>query len=216
MQFHLLSVRTFFKDGPIRAVHSEFFHGRAKRGGVFPSSSDYRLAYELDSPLRLHKNVHKIAHVFAPEFELVVSEQLMELLATIPLVKSIESVFEILYRYPFEPGDLGCGFDRYDRQMQFIDRQSDDASLHDTISRYFQLQIPPVRQIRLAYPNHAVTAVQIGSESKEIPMSERLLSEVPMYKFGGTTVIRSDIFDIIEPYIDWLYFTSVAGKCENE
>ncbi len=100
--------------------------------------------------------------------------------------------------------------------MQFIDRQSDDASLHDTISRYFQLQIPPVRQIRLAYPNHAVTAVQIGSESKEIPMSERLLSEVPMYKFGGTTVIRSDIFDIIEPCIDWLYFTSVAGKCENE
>ncbi len=97
MQFHLLSVRTFFKDGPIRVVHSSFFHGRAKRGGVFPSSADYRLAYELDSPLRLHKNVHKIAHVFAPEFELVVSEQLMELLATIPLVKSIESVFEILY-----------------------------------------------------------------------------------------------------------------------
>ena len=215
MQFQVLSVRTFFKDVPIRAVHSSFFHGKAKREGVFPSSSDYRLTNELDSPLQLHKNVYKIADLFAPEFELVVSEQLMEALAPVTFVKSIESVFEILYRYPFEPGDLGCGFDRYDRQMQFIDRQSDDASLHSTISRYFHLQIPKIHEIRVAYPNHAVTAVKIRSELKEIPMSERLLSEVPMYKFGGTTVIRSDIFDIIEPHIDWLYFTSVAGKCGN-
>ena len=212
MRFHFLSVRTFFKDVPIRTIHSEFFHGKAMRGGAFPTSTDYRLSHLVDLPLRLHKNVYKIAHLFAPEFELVVSEQLMEELATASRIKSIECFFYILYRYPFEPGDLGCGFDRHDRQMQFIDKQSDDLSLHRLVPRYFHLQIPALRDVRVAFPGHALTTVQIDSDLKKLPMSEQLLSEVPMYKFGGTTVIRSDVFDILEPYIDWLYFTHSVGE----
>jgi hypothetical protein len=212
MRFHLLSVRTFFKDVPIRSIHSQFFHGKAMRGGAFPTSKDYRLNHQVDLPLRLHKNVYNIAHLFAPEFQLVISEQLLEKLPTELCIKSSECVFDLLYRYPFEPGDLGCGFDRHDHQMQFIDKQSDDLSLHRLVPRFFHLQIPVLREIRAAFPGHAIARVQIDSDLAELPMSEQLLSEVPMYRFGGTTVVRSDVFDVLEPYIDWLYFTHSAEE----
>lgn len=76
MKVHVLSVLTFYgKTHQIDAFHAEMFHGRANRGGQPPTSKNARLAYGVDRPLRLHKNVFTLAHVFAPEFILVVSSE---------------------------------------------------------------------------------------------------------------------------------------------
>lgn len=117
MEYHVISVRSRFIDTPIRSVHAHFFHGKAKRGGRFPNANDYRITHEPDKPLRLHKNVYKIGDVFAPEFELVVSDVVAKRLSLIANLELLPVHFELLYNYPYEIGDLGCGFETSDAQI---------------------------------------------------------------------------------------------------
>ncbi len=77
---------------------------------------DYRVLHPVDIPLGLHKNVFRIANLFAPEFELVVSDRVANDLAQISNLKLGPVSFEVLYEYPFVPGDLGCGFKTHDQQ----------------------------------------------------------------------------------------------------
>lgn len=205
MAFHLLSKRSFFKDLPIRAIHSHFFHGKALRGGEFPTTVDYRVLHPVDIPLGLHKNVFRIANLFAPEFELVVSDSVANDLAQISNLKLVPVSFEVLYEYPFVPGDLGCGFKTHDQQMRFIDRQKHVPALRHNLQPYHHIVMPPIREIRLLYPD---VGIQITHDREPliIPVSDDVLEEIPLFSLGATTILRSDVFEILEPHVDRLYF----------
>lgn len=110
MNYHVVSVRSRFIGTSIRSIHAAFFHGKAKLGGFYPTADDFRITHEPDTPLQLHKNVYKIGDIFAPEFELVVSNIFANRLAGIPNLELQPVKFGLLYNYPYEVGDLGCGF----------------------------------------------------------------------------------------------------------
>ncbi len=184
------------------------------RGGEFPSSKDYRVIHPVDVPLRLHKNVFRIADLFAPELQLVVSDRVAKDLAQIGNLELSAVSFEVLYEYPFLPGDLGCGFEAHDEQMRFIDRQKNDPALRRQLEQYYQIVIPPIREIRLLYPNTKIQITKDG-EPLVIPVSEEVLRAIPMFSLGSTTILRSDVFEILEPHIDNLYFSHLRFDLDS-
>lgn len=211
MNYHIVSVRSRFIDTSIRSIHAHFFHGKAKRGGFFPTANDYRITHEPDKPLRLHKNVYNIGNVFAPEFELVVSNLVAKRLARIPNLELLPVQFELLYGYPYEIGDLGCGFKTSDAQERFIDGRKDDPALHSNIGTFYQLEMLPVRSIREQYRDTAPTTVELDSESYQIPISSDIFTSHPAYSLGGSTIMSNAVYECLEPYVDWTYFTHCSG-----
>jgi hypothetical protein len=212
MEFHIISTRSCFIDVPIRAIHSEFFHGKASRGGSFPTSKDYRLQHEVDLPLRLHKNAHNIAEVFCPDYELVVSERIAGALHGSLRVDLFPVEFATLYSHPYKVGDLDCGFLDFDAQMRFIDKQKDSKHLHDKVGRYFHVRPPSIHEVHAAFPEAARVNVQSGvdGEIESIPNSPKLFETIPIFDIGAGYVMGSPFYDILASGIDWTYFTHVS------
>jgi hypothetical protein len=208
MEFHVIKIRS----NPVvtRAIHNAFFHGKAHRGGSFPTSKDYRLQHEVDLPMRLHKNAHNIAEVFCPEYELVVSERIAQSLKAASLLVDVLPIeFEILYSYPFGAGDLACGFLSYDDQMRFIDKRKDSKVLHEKVGRYFYVRTPPLWEVRSAFPE--APQVEIESEDRTqvvaIPASAKLFEVTPVFSLGAGYVMGEPFYEILASGIDWTYFT---------
>lgn len=98
MKFHVVRALSFFGNtNQIDAFHAEMFHGRAYRGGRLPTSKNARLAYDVDRPLRLHKNAFSISHVFAPEYILVVSSVVRDALNQVAHLRFAPVTFETLF-----------------------------------------------------------------------------------------------------------------------
>jgi hypothetical protein len=206
MLFHVVAVRSSYISAPIRAIHAKFFHGKARRGGEFPSSTNARLAHDVDLPLRLHKNAFKIADVFAPELELVVSRSVSAKLSSMESLRMTPVYFDLLYTYPYEAGDLSCGFDTYTDQMRFIDDQFDDPRLHSQVDHFFHVETPPIRDVRARNPEASVAAIQIDDEQEELPISPAVFAQSPVYSFGGSFVMCDSVFRILAPFIDNNYY----------
>lgn len=211
MNYHVVSVRSRFIGTSIRSIHAAFFHGKAKLGGFYPTAHDFRITHEPDTPLQLHKNVYNIGDIFAPEFELVVSNMVANRLAGIPNLELQPVQFDLLYSYPYEVGDLGCGFKTYDAQMEFIDRCEDDPALHLALGPFYHLEMLPVRSIREKYMDIEPTVVELDAEFQSIPISCEIFSTHPAYSLGGTTIMCEAVFNCLEPYIDWNYFMHGSG-----
>ncbi|TWU43560.1 hypothetical protein Poly51_63380 [Rubripirellula tenax] len=215
MKYHVLSVRSSFIDGPIRAIHAAFFHGNASRGGEFPSATNARLAHDIDLPLRLHKNAYNIADVIAPALELVVSGRVAERLSSIPDLTLAETEFAVLYSYRFTVGDLSCGFEHYDAQMQFIDTRTDDASLHETVQRYFHIAAPPVYEIRRMHPSEPNVSILIDDDIEDIPLSTSILRSNPIYSLGGSKIVSDELYQILSPFVDFTYYAHESGEISD-
>ncbi|TWU05436.1 hypothetical protein [Allorhodopirellula heiligendammensis] len=206
MRFHAVSVVSTFINTGIRAIHSSFFHGKASLGGTFPTAENARLAFDVDTPLRLHKNIHDIADHFLPEHELVVSDRVAERLSEHQSI-SIDAVsFAVLYEYPYSNDDPSCGFDDYDSQMSFIDTQADVPDLHNRVGSYFHVSMPPVFSVRKLFPDAPLVDVTIKYRPTPLPISPDVFAAHPMYTTGSATIMSDDVFRRVEPFINWTYF----------
>ena len=206
MRFHAVSRISTFFDTQIRAIHSSFFHGEAKRGGKFPTADDARLAFDVDEPLRLHKNAHDIADIFKPGHMLVVSERVAENLSTHSAITLSTVSFDVLYKYPYSVDDPSCGFDDYRSQMRFIDEQRDDPQLRRQVGQYFQIRSLPVFRIRELFPNAPLIEATIKRRSTQLPISEDVFAAHPLYSIGSSTIMSADVFQQLEPFFNWTYF----------
>ncbi len=218
MKFHVVSVLScYINSEAIDAFHAEMFHGRASRGGKQPTYRDARMAEDVDRPLHLHKNAYKIANVFAPEFELVVSSAVKDALADASGVKLTPVEFEVLFSYPYRAGDFSYWDDLSDyiTQQIFIDEQSDDPELHTHIGQFFELFAPPAFQIQGRFAGLKTVSVNVGptrlQEPLELSLSPQLLFEFPVFSCGGSYIMSEGVYSRLAPFVDWTYFTHTEG-----
>ncbi|MGB7326441.1 MAG: hypothetical protein WBD31_16325, partial [Rubripirellula sp.] len=109
----------------------------------------------------MHKNIHNIADFFLPEHQLVISERVAEHFREHPSLSLDAVSFAVLYDYPYSIDDASCGFDDYDSQMSFIDRQADVPDLHNRVGSYFHVRMPPVFRVRELFPDAPLVDVTI-------------------------------------------------------
>ena len=217
MKFHVLSVLTYYGNtDQIDAFHARMFHGEASRGGERPTSQDARLAYEVDRPLCLHKNVYNIAPVFAPEFALVVCANVKSKLGDVPQVRFAPVRHGTLFSFPYGAGDFSFleEMPDYITQQEFIDNQKDDPQRHLDVGEFSELIAPPIREIRNRYAKLRDISVEIGptefDEPLEFPISAAMLEDFPIFKCGSF-IIHDNVFSRLAEFIDWTYFTHVQG-----
>ena len=218
MKFHVVSALSFYGNAnQIDAFHAEMFHGRAYRGGQLPTSKDARLAFDVDRPLRLHKNAFSIPHVFAPEYILVASSAVRSALNQVTHLRFAPVTFETLFSYPYRAGDFAFWDELpdYYLQQEFIDNQTDDPRLHLEVGEYFEVIAPPIRAIRDQFADLRDVSVEIGptefDEPLELSLSAEMLGLFPVFSCGES-VMNDSVFSKLEPFIDWTYFGHAEGK----
>jgi len=216
MKFHVLQSKSFFGDSKeIEAFHASMFHGTADRGGKRPNRNNAYLAYTVDRPLQLHKNVYDIAQVFEAEGALVVSRAVREGFRGVPLVQFAHVHFKTLYRYPYRPGDYSYNDEigDYFEQLRFIDELKHEPDLVTQVDEYFELAAPLLRDLRPSFDPLSQVAVQMDQtrdEAKEISISRQLLLQHSIYSCGAK-VISELVFEKLHPYINWTYFEHGEG-----
>lgn len=112
---------------------SEMFHGKARRGGAFPTASSARVMEETDRPLRLHKNLFGLSEVFSPGNSGFVfsANAVTKILEHYKSLEFEKVVFEHVYNFEFDVNSK-VHFDEignFNRQMRFIDNVPHDSTL---------------------------------------------------------------------------------------
>jgi hypothetical protein len=216
MKFHLLSTPVYF-SGAISAFHVGMFHGRASRGGIMPTYRDYRLAFPLDRPLRLKKNVFNLAAIFRPEGELVVIDTVREVLQQFTSLRFEPVEFAHVFSVPYQAADFSFrqSLPPGKSDEWTLDAHPHDASLMRDLHPYFRLCAPPIRE--LADLAAAVREVEVVlqedafEETVSYPVSPELLERYPAYNCGEL-VLSDVVFTAIAPFIDWNYFRHAEGS----
>lgn len=73
----------------------------------------------------------------------------------------------------------------------------------------------PVRSIRKKYADIASANVTLDSESYQIPISTDIFKSHPAYSLGGSTIMCTAVYECLEPYVDWTYFTHSSGQIQG-
>lgn len=215
MEFHVVKAKAFFVGSTeLEEFHARMFHGTADRGGKRPNRNNAYLAYNVDQPLQLHKNVHDMAHVFKPGGALVVSRAVRDAFGEIPGVQFAPVHFKTLFRHPYRAGDFSFHDEigNYFQQMQFIDELKHDERLAAEVGDYFELVAPPLRDLRQSFEPLRQVAVPVGRspDNEEIPISQQLLLRHPIYSCGAK-VMSELVFEKLQPFINWTYFDHGQG-----
>jgi hypothetical protein len=155
--------------------------------------------------------MHSI-HVFAPEYELVVSSVARAVLLDVPEIEFERVIFQRLFSYPYRAGDFSFWDDLpdYNRQQKFFDKQKNVPQLHSRVGDFFELVAPPIKDIRNRFHGLRDVAIEIDPKKSGQPLklslSVELLDRIPVFKVGGF-IMRDDVFVKLAPFIDWTYFT---------
>lgn len=217
MKFHVIHPLCFYGNTKaIDAFHADMFHGKASRGGRQPHSKNDRGTYELDRPMRLHKNVFEIADFFMPEFECVVSASTKDALSEMSTLRFERVVFEAMYSYPYRANDFSFWNELKDyySQQDFIDDQTDDPLLHGEVGAYYHMIAPTFRENRTRFRDWRDVSLEADPRESgqiEVAFSRNLLTDAGMYCTGTKVVANDDVYARLAPFIDANYFTHVVA-----
>ena len=199
----LVKLTNFVSSTGIDSYHSQMFHGVAdlSRRGSLPGG-------QVD-PLRLSKNVHRLAEVIEPEINLVLSEQAVTSVPAIGHITRLPVEFSCLFDMPWEEGDFSYRTRLREVSVlgipEFILSQSHDVSLY--VPRYFELQPIDLDGMDLTGEATHGCKIRVGlSYFKHVELPIRLLAAEGMVNYGMVHVFTSDAFKQIERFIDLRFF----------
>jgi hypothetical protein len=208
LRFYVID-KTTSKRRVFDGFHYAMFHGgeveplRRIEPGVAPAA-----------PLRLWKNVHRIAPLFQPELRWVVSDDVKTALAGLPHIDFLGVQFTRLFDYPYRAKD----FSHWDgRQTWYeiepiIEDAPHDPSLVDRIGRFWEVLVPRHMDVHKKYKDLKRFHFDIPrQEDVDVDLSAKMLENYPIL-WDGPHILSEAAYSRVEPFIDWDYFLRWEGE----
>lgn len=191
----------------------DLFHGSARRKGTVWD----------DFPLRLDRNAYRIPDIFATDLMkggMVVSAAVQAALSGVSGVDFLPVQFDRLYYLEYE---LGQDFEEigpvcHSDWQRFLKKQKHRRDLIVEIGPYFEVLHPLhfqiVKQMGLDHePKIDLTFNVFGFEDQlDVLFNREILEQYPVYG-SAVQVYREDVFERIEPFYDWQFFTRLELEC---
>jgi hypothetical protein len=207
MIFHVID-KTPSKPRVFDAFHYDMFHGgqveplRKIQPGVAPTT-----------PLRLWKNVHRIAPLFQPHTRWVVSENAKAAFAGMPNVDFLEVQFARLFHYPYQARDFSHwnGRQTWYEIEPIIEDAPHDPALQGSIGRFWEVIVPRHMDVHVKYGGLKRFQFDIpGQEILDVALSARMLEDYPIL-WDGPHVLSNVAYSRVAPFVDWDYFVRWEG-----
>ena len=216
------NVISYLDKPAISPFHAAMFHGTFYRGGQ--GNAPARLGAGPIEPAMLVKNVHHIGDCFSP-MNFVISKKVRGRLGTRPNIEFVQVGYQKLFDYPYEKHDLSF----YDRMAELdvldddldeaieglIESQPNNLSLAERVGSHYEVvhwrhqdvfeKFPEARPVPFEVPFTLTHAAPFGGR-----LSPRMMNEYPLLWTEHGTVIRHDVFEILEPFLDDDYYSWVS------
>lgn len=194
----------------IKAFHYDMFHGC--QWSPMERLSRPFLGEPLNEPLTLLRNVYRIPSVFQDFNTLLLSEHVRAKLAALQNIAFLEVKFHKLIEYPYAAGDDSFyRSESIDDEIKLnprllYDRLPTNPALRDKAGRYFELVTPRHADLIARYPGAIEYPYALRTcPQSHVKLSRQIMTDYPIL-WCGPTLLRGDVFPLIEGDIDWDYF----------
>jgi hypothetical protein len=212
MKIHLLKKVTFFyKNAWIDTFHYHMFHGHAVRTKRDPWGA-YFLDDELTHPVTLYLNTFRSNHVFQPNLNLIVSENVRDCCSGVGTFKFLEARVAGTCQIPYNEGNFSHWDDpdyqddgeRPQKMLLQSARRSKNLSSH---SRYFEwitawLKDFPVTaddpKVQFEFPSIR--------ERGELVLPRQALEDFRIGYLNRMYAIEDSLFRSLSDYLNFHYF----------
>ena len=207
---YFVESRVFSRPG-VSVYAKSMFNGLAARHGASYPGLDYRYGHRLRHPLNLTKNAYRIADIFKPGGNWVVSRRVKDLLDGLPHVAFLPVKFEKVFEHPYEldhepDEEWSEDFDDDD----YYDPHDHDPQVEAGMGEWFEVIVANYHQFAQGYAaNHKTYKIkrEMSSKPLEVVLSAEIFENYAIFWHFGFFV-RGDVFRGIKEFLDRNFFRS--------